>query len=206
MTWNRNGKPTFLDPDAVERSDNGAQMQTDVRTEIVALLPRLRRYAFAQTRSVQDADDLVQSACVRALAHLDQFQPGTSLDSWMLKIVRTTWIDHVRYRARRPEVGGTEFAESLPFDDRISERTEARSDLERLGHAMMNLPDDQRDVLSLVVIDGRTYQEVADILDVPIGTVMSRLSRARTKLTKSLTKLTPSVERTNESKDDETAK
>jgi RNA polymerase sigma-70 factor, ECF subfamily len=161
-------------------------MTTDVRDELVALLPRLRRFAFAQTRSCHDADDLVQAAYERALLHLDQFKPGSRLDNWMFTIVRNLWIDTIRAKARRPEVTSTELAESAPYQDRITERTEARSDLQTLGKVMMQLSADQLSVLTLVVADGRTYEEAAEILEIPIGTVMSRLSRARAKLAASL--------------------
>ena len=161
-------------------------MKTDVRDELVALLPRLRRFAFSQTRSLPDADDLVQAACERALARIDQFQPGSRLDNWMFTIVRNIWIDNVRARARRPEVTNTDLAESVPYQDRITERAEARSDLHTLRKVMMKLPTDQLSVLTLVVVNGCTYQEAAKILDVPKGTVMSWLSRARAKLAASL--------------------
>lgn len=161
-------------------------MKTDVRDELVALLPRLRRFAFSQTRSIQDADDLVQAAYERALTRLDQFQPGSRLDNWMFTIVRNIWIDNMRAKARRPEVTSTDLAESVPYQDRITERAEARSDLLTLSKVMMELPTDQLSVLMLVVVNGCTYEEAAEILDVPKGTVMSRLSRARAKLAASL--------------------
>lgn len=161
-------------------------MKTDVRAELVALLPRLRRFAFSQTRSTQDADDLVQAACERALARIDQFEPGSRLDNWMFTIARNIWIDNMRARARRPEVTSTELAESMPYQDRITERVEARSDLHTLSKGIMELSADQLNVLTLVVVNGCTYEEVAKILEVPKGTVMSRLSRARAKLAASL--------------------
>lgn len=157
-------------------------MVSDVRQEMVELLPRLRRFAYARTGSMEDADELVQAACERALARLDQFQEGTRLDSWMFRIIQTTWIDRVRYRARRPQVSAPEVVEALPFDARISEQIEARGDLETVRAAMAELPDEQRVVLALVALDGRSYQEAAETLGVPIGTIMSRLSRARAKL------------------------
>ncbi|MGE0517308.1 MAG: RNA polymerase sigma factor [Hyphomicrobiaceae bacterium] len=157
-------------------------MTTDVRDELVALLPRLRRFAFSQTRSMHDADDLVQAAYERALTSLDQFHPGSRLDNWMFTIVRNIWIDNMRAKARRPEVTSTDLTESIPYQDRITERAEARSDLLVLSKVMMELSSDQLSVLTLVVVNGCTYEEAAEILDVPKGTVMSRLSRARAKL------------------------
>lgn len=161
-------------------------MVSDVRLEMVKLLPRLRRFAYAQTGSLEDADELVQAACERALSRLDQFTPGTRLDSWMFRIIQTTWIDRTRYRARHQHVATPEVVEALPFDARISEQVEARSDLAIVRGAFAELSNEQRSVLALIAIDGRSYQEAADVLGVPIGTVMSRLARARGKLAQAL--------------------
>jgi RNA polymerase sigma-70 factor (ECF subfamily) len=160
-------------------------MVSDVRQEMVALLPRLRRFAYTQTGSRDAADDLVQAACERALTRLDQFEPGTRLDSWMFKIIQTTWIDRMRYVRRRPQASAEEM-DALPFNARIHEQAEARADLAIVRDAFATLPEEQRVVLALVAIDGQTYQEAADALGVPIGTIMSRLSRARRKLVDAL--------------------
>src|SRR5262245_17933894 len=156
-----------------------------VRQEMVALLPRLRRFALVQTGSRELADELVQAACERALSRLDQFTPGTRLDSWMFRIVRSLWIDKARYARRRPEAGA-EMIGLMPFDARIQEQVEAKADLAIVRDAVATLPEEQRVVLALVAIDGRSYQQAAETLGVPIGTVMSRLSRARRKLVDAL--------------------
>src|SRR5688572_22460351 len=104
-------------------------MDSSVPEQLVTLLPRLRRFAYSLTGSLEDADDIVQSACERALGRLDQFVPGSRLDSWMYRIVQTTWIDRLRYSGRRSEVHAPDLVESLPFDARIQEQTEARADL-----------------------------------------------------------------------------
>jgi RNA polymerase sigma-70 factor, ECF subfamily len=156
-------------------------MASDVRQEMVALLPRLRRFALVQTGSRELADELVQAACERALSRLDQFTPGTRLDSWMFRIVRTLWIDRMRYAGRRPEAG-TKAMELMSFDARIHEQVEARADLAIVRDTIAELPEEQRAVLALVAIDGQSYQQAAATLGVPIGTVMSRLSRARRRL------------------------
>jgi RNA polymerase sigma-70 factor (ECF subfamily) len=156
-------------------------MVSDVRQEMVALLPRLRRFALMQTGSRELADELVQAACERALSRLDQFTPGTRLDSWMLRIVQTLWIDRMRYAGRRPDAGARTM-ELMPFDARIHEQVEARADLAIVRDTIAELPEEQRAVLALVAIDGQSYQNAAETLGVPIGTVMSRLSRARRKL------------------------
>ena len=158
-----------------------AIVENDVRDELVALLPRLRRFACALTKSIDDADDLVQAACERALTRLHQWQRGSRLDSWMFRIVQTIWID--RMRAKR--VRGTETdagAADLIAGSHGERDMEARSALRRTREAMSRLAPEQRLVLALVSIEGLSYKEAAEVLDVPIGTVMSRLARARRRL------------------------
>jgi RNA polymerase sigma-70 factor (ECF subfamily) len=161
-------------------------MSQEIRQQMVALLPRLRRFAYSLTGSMDDADDVVQAACERALARLDQFEPGTRLDSWMIRIVQTTWIDKVRYQRRRPTVSDNEALEAVGYDARIHEQAEARADLAIVRKRIAELPEEQRVVLALIVVDGMTYLEAAEALEVPLGTVMSRLFRARKRLMESL--------------------
>jgi RNA polymerase sigma-70 factor (ECF subfamily) len=167
---------------AQDRSDG---MASNVRQEMVALLPRLRRFAFARTGSREAADELVQAACERALSRLDQFTPGTRLDSWMFRIIETMWIDRKRYAGRRPEAGD-KVIELMPFDARVHEQVEAKVDLAIVRAEVERLPEEQRAVLALVAIDGQSYQQAAETLGVPIGTIMSRLSRARRRLVDAL--------------------
>lgn len=157
-------------------------MSADVRLQLVELLPRLRRFACALTGSLDEADDIVQAACERALSRLDQFTPGTRLDSWMFRIVRSIWINRARDMKRKNLVNDPEIAEQVAFDARIHEQTSARMDLAIVRDAITALPAEQKEVLSLVTIDGMSYQEAADALEVPIGTIMSRLARARRRL------------------------
>jgi RNA polymerase sigma-70 factor (ECF subfamily) len=150
---------------------------------MVALLPRLRRFAYALTGSLDEGDDVVQSACERALSRLHQWQPGTRLDSWMFRIVQTTWIDRVRARRVRAEDADPLLLERQPANDHGPE-VEHRLLLARTRAAMAHLPEDQRSVLALVSVDGLSYREAAEALGVPIGTVMSRLARGRARLYK----------------------
>lgn len=153
-------------------------MAVDIQTQIVALLPRLRRFARGLAGSADAADDLVQGACEKALAGIDGYRPGTRLDSWMYRILHNLWID--QHRRTRPTVG-TDAITDLPGDD--GRRTaESRIELAKVRTLIQALPTDQRDVLILVCLENFTYREAAGILDVPVGTVMSRLSRARTAL------------------------
>ncbi|MFN3867905.1 MAG: RNA polymerase sigma factor [Hyphomicrobiaceae bacterium] len=161
-------------------------MTRDVRQQMIELLPRMRRFAYSLTGSMDEADDVVQSACERALGRLEQFTTGTRLDSWMFRIVQTTWIDRRRYERRRVHDSDDSIAETVGFDARISEGTEARMALEIVQREVSRLPEEQRLVLSLVTIEGMTYQEAADVLGIPTGTVMSRLARARKRLAEAI--------------------
>jgi RNA polymerase sigma-70 factor (ECF subfamily) len=150
-----------------------------VRAELVRLLPRLRRFACGLTGSVDDGDDLVQSACERALTRLDQFRPGTRLDSWMYRIVQNLWIDQRRARQARPEAG-MEPADLAALAVGDAERElSSRLAMATVQRAVRNLSEDQRSVLLLVCVEGLSYKAAAEVLDVPLGTVMSRLARAR---------------------------
>lgn len=153
-----------------------------VRAEIVALLPRLRRFAWSLADSRDEGDDLVQAACVKALGALDQYQPGTRLDAWMFRILRTGWIDRARYGARRPSTSNPETLETISDAGLGARAAEARLTLARVRAAMADLPPEQREVLALVALEGLSYREAAAVLGIPIGTVMSRLGRARARL------------------------
>lgn len=153
----------------------------EFRQELVALVPKLRRFALSLAGNAADADDLVQSACVKALRNAGQFTPGTRMDSWMYRIIQTLWLDDRRKATlRRPPVDPADIeisdegaGASLPGD---------RMMLAQARAAMAELPEGQREVLALVAIEGLSYRETAQTLDLPIGTVMSRLSRAREAL------------------------
>jgi RNA polymerase sigma-70 factor (ECF subfamily) len=149
-----------------------------VRQQLVELLPRLRRFARSLAKSPHDADDLVQLAVERALLRLDQWRPGTRLDSWMFGIIRNTWIDETRARRRRDRVFEAEEA-GEHVADAASEAHIHRLSVEA---ALARLSDEQREVVALVLIEGLAYKEAAAVLDVPIGTVTSRLARGREAL------------------------
>ena len=149
-----------------------------VRDELAALLPRLRRFARSVARHREDADDLVQTAVERALRHLDQWQPGTRLDSWMFRIMKNAWIDEVRARARRADVLSPEDA-GLAVG--VSEEP-ARTARLSIAAAMTGLPEEQRLAVGLVLVDGMAYKDAAETLEIPIGTLTSRLARGRLAL------------------------
>lgn len=153
----------------------------DPRAQIVSLLPRLRRFAHGLTPDRHLADDLVQTACLKALERWHQWQPGTSLASWLFRIVQTTWIDEFRSRARQATDNDEDALLALPGEDGRAV-VERRSELHAVRRAIMALPEEQRVVLLLITVDGLSYQETAQALGLPLGTVMSRLARARGKL------------------------
>jgi RNA polymerase sigma-70 factor (ECF subfamily) len=149
--------------------------------QLAALLPRLRRFAHALSRNPADADDLTQAAIERALKSKAQWQPGTRLDSWCYRIARNLWIDTARARSRKEKLEAPpEEAERVGEDPR--EAIHASLDLKRMMVAMERLPDEQREVVALILIEGFGYREAAEMLDLPIGTVSSRLVRGRTAL------------------------
>jgi RNA polymerase sigma-70 factor (ECF subfamily) len=161
---------------------NSMTDRTDrVEDQLVAFLPNLRRFAISLCGSRDVADDLVQAACERALASAERFEPGTRFDAWMFRILRNLWIDVVR---RRKTAGVQEdISEREDIAGASGEReVEARMTLRSVGEAITELPDEQREVLLLVCIEELSYRETADVLDIPIGTVMSRLARARKNL------------------------
>jgi RNA polymerase sigma-70 factor (ECF subfamily) len=149
--------------------------------ELTGLLPRLRRFAHGLSRNSADADDLTQMTIERALRSKAQWQPGSRLDSWLYKIMRNLWIDTVRSRGRKEKLEApADEAETLGHDPRAG--IEASIDLQRVMAAMDQLPGEQREVIALILIEGFGYREAAELLDLPIGTVSSRLVRGRTAL------------------------
>jgi RNA polymerase sigma-70 factor, ECF subfamily len=156
---------------------NNPELQ-EVRDQIIAFLPRLRRFCMALTGSADAGDDLTQSTIERALVRLDQYQQGTRLDSWMFKIAQNINIDAARSRMRRGMQVDIEALETVVGDDG-RQITEGRSALAKAQAAMAALPEDQRVLMALVVIDGQSYKNAAEALRIPMGTVMSRIARAR---------------------------
>jgi RNA polymerase sigma-70 factor (ECF subfamily) len=149
-----------------------------LHAEIAALLPRLRRFARALTFHREDADDVVQIAIERAMSRSTQWQPGSRLDSWMFRIVKNAWIDEVRSRTRREGL----FAPEEEGEHVGDESAMAHQQRLAIQKAISLLSEDHRIVVGLVLVDGLPYKEAAAVLDIPLGTLMSRLSRAREAL------------------------
>lgn len=150
----------------------------DLRPGLIELLPRLRRLARALTGQAFDADDLVQVALERALARADQWRPDARLDAWVFGILRNAWLDELRARTRRSRVFAPEEAGEHVGDAAIERQSDAMS----VAAALATLPQEQREVVALVLVEGLSYRETADVLGVPVGTVTSRLARARAAL------------------------
>jgi RNA polymerase sigma-70 factor (ECF subfamily) len=161
---------------------NTSETSQNIHEDIVLLLPRLRRFARNLVRNPHDADDVVQVAVERALLRSDQWRRDARLDSWMFKIVRNAWIDEVRSRGRRDKV----FLAEEAGEDVGTEPIENEITSMSIQAAMAQLPEEQRTAVSLVLIEGLPYKEAAEVLEVPIGTLTSRLARGREALQKLL--------------------
>lgn len=163
---------------AAPKGSSGVPAGDPVRRELVALLPRLRRFARSLTRNADEADDLVQGALERALRNLSAWTPGTRLDAWMFRIMKNAWIDEVRSRTVRTRVFAPEEA-GVEIGADGTGAMEAHLEAQAVRAAMEELPDEQRIAVSLVLIEGFSYREAADLLEIPIGTLTSRLARGR---------------------------
>ena len=157
------------------------------QTELVALLPRLRRFARAICRSDADAQDLVQATVERALDRRGGYRPGTRLDSWAFTIMRRIHIDQGRAKTRWGRVVTPEDAGTPNVADAGQADEGLRADALAVCEALRRLPQDQRLAVALVLVDGLSYAEAAEVLGVPAGTLTSRLVRGRQTLIQTLT-------------------
>jgi RNA polymerase sigma-70 factor (ECF subfamily) len=161
------------------------QREETLRDQMMGLLPRLRRFALSLAKDLDRADDLVQAACERALNRLDQLREGTRLDSWLYRIIYTQWIDKLRRRQIRSEklIVLSREAESrsaaIDSDSNLTAALDVRQ-------ALQSLPEEQLAAVTLVCVEGYSYAEAAGVLNVPAGTVASRVSRARVMMSQSL--------------------
>lgn len=156
-------------------------MPAAIGQELVALLPRLRRYALVLCRTPWLADDLVQGACERALANAGSWTPGTRFDAWVFRILRNHWIDHLR-RLKAEGMSEDVTTQKQLIGDPGEGSVLSKLVLAEVRRAVDGLPQEQREVLVLVCVEDLAYREAAEILGVPVGTVMSRLARARKRL------------------------
>ena len=148
---------------------------------LIRLLPNLRRYAMSLARRADLADDLVQTTVERAIRASDSFDPSSRLEPWLFRITRNAFIDASRrQRTQGIEVDVFDIPEALADDG--SRAVEARLMLRATQEAMRELPTEQAEILHLICVEELSYAEAAQVLDIPKGTVMSRLSRARLAL------------------------
>jgi RNA polymerase sigma-70 factor, ECF subfamily len=166
-----------LPPAARQSSDSNG---TELSAQLPALLPRLWRFALRLAGDRHDAEDLVQRACVRALERSHQFRAGTSALSWMFAIMNSVWLNEVRARQIRRHASiqlSEELIETVADAHALDPEQDALH--RQILAAVARLPDANRTVMLLVAVEGLSYREAAEALDVPVGTVMSRLARAR---------------------------
>jgi RNA polymerase sigma-70 factor (ECF subfamily) len=164
-----------------------ADMPDELQRELPALLPRLWRFALRLARERADAEDLVQRCCVRALERRSQWRPSGSLLSWLFSIMHSIWLNEVRSRQARGRwnVHWEQEEAELCADAHATDPAQ-RALYGQVAAWVDALPAEQRDVLLLVAVEGLSYKEAAQVLQVPLGTVMSRLARARLAIGKRL--------------------
>ncbi|WP_429387697.1 RNA polymerase sigma factor [Pseudomonas laurylsulfatiphila] len=143
-------------------------------------MARLWRYGLLLSRQRHVADDLVQATCVRALERAGQYEPGTRMDRWLLSILHSIWLNEVRAQRVRQGQGQVDADQTLSFDGESVAQTHVLA--AQVIRRVDALPEAQRETVFLAYVEGLSYREVADVLQVPIGTVMSRLAAARAKL------------------------
>ncbi|MFK3823277.1 RNA polymerase sigma factor [Pseudomonas yamanorum] len=144
------------------------------------LLPRLWRYGLVLSRQKHVADDLVQATCVRALERAGQFIVGTRLDRWLLTIMHSIWLNELRSQRVRQGQGFVDAEQELSFDgETLAQDQVLAAQVIRRVNA---LPEAQRETVFLAYVEGLSYKEIAEVLHIPVGTVMSRLAAARLKL------------------------
>lgn len=148
-----------------------------VSSQLPEILPRLWRFAMVLSGRRDVADDLVQSTCVRALERAHQFQPGTRLDRWTFTILSSIWKNQLRSEKIRQGQGFLDPEDVLVEDG--NRKIEANIFLQQVLKEVQALPEAQRTTVLLVYVEGLSYREASEVLDIPIGTVMSRLSSAR---------------------------
>ncbi|MBP2233713.1 RNA polymerase sigma-70 factor (ECF subfamily) [Sinorhizobium kostiense] len=152
----------------------------DFRRDLVGLLPKLRRFALTLTRDAKDADDLVQEACERAITRSQLWNGEGRLEGWVYAMTRNLWVDEVR---KRKVCGGGSMVDIFDEDELSAEPSRERAVYaNQLQKMILSMPEGLASAFLLVNVDGYSYREAADILGIPAGTVMSRLSTARLRL------------------------
>lgn len=167
-------------PMILASSKGASTVVADLKRELIALLPRLRRFARTLTRSAPEADELVQEACLRALTRADQWDRGQPLDRWLFRIARNLWISELRKRGVRTGSGVVSAEETAELV--TTETGESSLAAQELGQHIAALQPELSSVLLAVTVEGFSYAEAAELFEVPLGTLMSRVHRARKAL------------------------
>jgi len=154
------------------------KLDPSIRDAMLAATPNLRAFAISLARNVDRADDLVQETLLRALANIDSFQPGTNMSAWLFTILRNHFRSEYRKRRREVEDGEGRYAETLKSQPEQYGQVEFKE----FRQALTQLPADQREALVLVGASGFSYEEAANICGCAVGTIKSRVNRARTRL------------------------
>ncbi|WP_306910125.1 RNA polymerase sigma factor [Rhizobium mesoamericanum] len=158
--------------------------EADIRSGLADNLLRLWRYGLVLSHRRDVADDLVQQTCVRALERVEQFEIGTRLDRWLFSILHSIWLNEIRSQRVRLGRGFVDADDALVVDG--ARETETHVMANQVLRLVNALPDAQRAAVFLAYVEGLSYKEVASVLDIPIGTVMSRLAAARAKIAASV--------------------
>ncbi len=145
---------------------------------MLGAVPSLRAFAISLSGNVDRADDLVQETLLRAIANINSFQPGTNMSAWLFTILRNLFRSEYRKRRREVEDSDGSYAETLKSQPEQTSRVE----FEEFRTALAKLPSDQREALILVGASGFSYEEAAEICGCAVGTIKSRVNRARTRL------------------------
>ena len=149
-----------------------------LRDEMLAAVPSLRAFGISLCGNVDRADDLVQETLLRALANIHSFQPGTNMPAWLFTILRNLFRSEYRKRRREVEDADGSYAETLKTHPEQTSHVEFKE----FSQALSKLPDDQREALILIGASGFSYEEAAEICQCAVGTIKSRVNRARTRL------------------------
>jgi RNA polymerase sigma-70 factor (ECF subfamily) len=160
------------------RRETSEEGRKQFRQHLLAAIPKLRAFALSLAAHADYADDLVQETLMKAWNHQNSFQEGTNIKAWLFTILRNEYFSQLRKRRREVEDADGDYAGSVVTPG----GQESQLDMADLRIALQQLPDDQREAVVLVGASGFSYQEVAEICHVPVGTVKSRVNRARTKL------------------------
>ncbi len=156
-------------------------MQRELSEQLTELIPRMRRFASGLCGSRDHGDELVQAACERLLQHQSRLRPDTRLDSWLYRVIRNLHVDSVRSQTVRDR-GAQQIRLNAESEPATHNNLDNHLRLHEIQQALLQLSEEHRSALMLICVEGLTYKEAAEVLQVPMGTVTSRLGRARKAL------------------------